>query len=102
MPEKYREATQLGASAPRHRYVAALAAKAKTQRHAAQTGPGRGMPWELRSGYAEGSRTHYLDGSVTRCVNWQGLLAIKKQGGPAAGLSYYRHTRPVRKTQLLL
>jgi hypothetical protein len=92
-PGEYREAAQL-AAARGHRYVAALRAKAKTQRHA-QTGPGRAIHWELRAGHAERSReartTHYLnatwlDGwavggplSTVHCGNWQGILPVNNE-----------------------
>jgi hypothetical protein len=56
-------------------YVAALEKKGKTRRHA-QTGPGRAIPWELRAGGAEGSRTHYLAEWEARCGNWHAVLAI--------------------------
>jgi hypothetical protein len=81
----YREGTgkppSWAAAARKHaRYVAALRAKAKTQRHA-KTGLGRVVLLQLRAGHTEGSRTHYLAGSGVPCGNLQGVLLVKNKLG---------------------
>jgi hypothetical protein len=96
----YREGTgkppSWAAAARKHaRYVAALRAKAKTQRHA-KTGLGRVVLLQLRAGHTEGSRTHYLAGSGVPCGNLQGVLLVKNK------LGHYRQSIPPRLVRWLV
>jgi hypothetical protein len=56
----------------------------KTRRHA-QTGPGRAIPWELREGHTEGSRTRHLAGSGTHCHSQQKFWLVKNKVGREGG-----------------
>jgi hypothetical protein len=40
------------------------------------------MPWELRAGHTEGSRTHYLAGWGGHCGNRQKFWLVKNKAGP--------------------
>ena len=64
-----------------HRYVAALAAKPKTQRHA-KTRPMRVILLQLGAGNAKGSRTHYLAESGVHWGNQHALFLLKNEKRP--------------------
>jgi hypothetical protein len=82
--ERLRECREVGkpAGGRGHRYVAALAAKPKTQRHA-KTRPRRVILLQLGAGNTKGGRTHYLAESGVHWGNQHAPFLIKKRKAPS-------------------